>query len=234
MIRQHPDYEKCLFLQDAPPDAPARARAGIFIAAAVWPDQIKGDPQILRRDPFQCLAHWQLLPGFPDMARHTIWHYYDTPYAPDGAEAERLKNTPRALSGAQPHASHHQGTKADVPPTSASNPVYLLPWLEHITGDVHQPLHCVSRFLKSMPKGDAGGNNVYITGTYKNLHSLWDGAAGRDDTEAYAVKYIAEARQPPNPPTRRIREEKPRAVDSRRIRSRHLPGLHVRPRDGHP
>ena len=188
LIRQHPDYEK-LFLHDAPADPIARARAA-FIAAAVWPDQIKGDPRFFDETRPNA-SPTQLLPGFPDMARHTTWHYYDTPYTPDGAEAEPQK-PPSALSELD-RIIPIIGTKSDVPPTSASNPTYLLPWLEHIEGDVHQPLHCVSRFLKSMPKGDAGGNFVYLTGPTRNLHSLWDGAAGRDDSEAYAVKYIAEA-----------------------------------------
>ena len=188
MIRQHPDYEK-LLTKDAPSDPNARARAA-FITAAVWPDQIKGDPRFYDETRPNA-SPTPLLPGFPDMARHTIWHYYDTPYTPDGAEPEQQK-PPHALSELT-RIIPLIGVKADVPPTSASNPVYLLPWLEHIEGDVHQPLHCVSRMLKSMPKGDAGGNFVYITGTSRNLHSLWDGAAGRDDTEAYAAKYIAEA-----------------------------------------
>ena len=186
LIRQHPDYEK-MFLRDAPTDPPARARAA-FIAAAVWPDQIKGDTRFYDETRPNA-SPTQLLPGFPDMARHTIWHYYDTPYTPDGAEPEHQK-PPHALSELD-RIIPLIGNKSDVPPTSASNPTYLLPWLEHIEGDVHQPLHCVSRFLKSQPKGDAGGNFVYI-GT-RNLHSLWDGAAGQDTSEAYAVKYIAEA-----------------------------------------
>jgi S1/P1 Nuclease len=186
MIRQHPDYEK-VFLRDAPADLIARARAA-FIAASVWPDQIKGDPRFYDESRPNASPP-QLLPGFPDMARHTTWHYYDTPYTPDGTEPAH-QILPHALSELN-RIIAIIGTKDDVPPTSASNPAYLLPWLEHIVGDVHQPLHCVTRFLKSQPKGDAGGNNVYI-GT-RNLHSLWDGAAGSDITETYAAKYTAEA-----------------------------------------
>jgi hypothetical protein len=186
LIRQHPDYEK-LFLRDAPADPSARARAA-FIAASVWPDQIKGDARFYDETRPNA-SPTPLLPGFPDMARHTTWHYYDTPYAPDGVEPEH-QNPPHALSELN-RIIPIIGSKANVPPTSASNPAYLLPWLEHIAGDVHQPLHCVSRFLKSMPKGDAGGNFVYI-GT-RNLHSLWDGAAGSDLSDAYASKYIADA-----------------------------------------
>jgi hypothetical protein len=200
LIKQHPDYEK-IFVVGAPTDPAARARAA-FITAAVWPDTIKGDPRFYDETRSNA-SPTQLLPGFPDMARHTTWHYYDTPYAPDGAEPEHQK-PPHALSELK-RIIPIIGTKADVPPTSASNPVYLLPWLEHIAGDVHQPLHCVSRFLKAQPKGDAGGNFVYLGTT--NLHSLWDGAAGRDMSEAYAVKYIADATAAH--PAQRHQEKKP-------------------------
>jgi len=188
LIRLHPDYEK-LFLRNAPVDPVARARAA-FIAAAVWPDEIKGDARFYDETRPNSLPT-PLLPGFPDMARHTIWHYYDTPYTPDGAEAQP-QVPPSALSELN-RIIPIIGTKDDVPTTSPSNPAYLLPWLEHIEGDVHQPLHCVSRFLKSMPKGDAGGNSVYVGPNGRNLHSLWDGAAGRDDSDAYLAQYIADA-----------------------------------------
>jgi len=200
LIRRHPDYQK-LFLQGAPTEEKARARAA-FIAASAWADQIKGDPRFYDETRAGATPT-PLLPGFPDMARHTVWHYYDTPISADGTPTEEQK-PPHALSELK-RIIPLIGSKADVPPTSAANPVYLLPWLEHIEGDVHQPLHCVSRFSKALPKGDAGGNSVYI-GT-RNLHSLWDGAAGNDQTEAYAVKYIADA-MAAHPAARR-QEKKP-------------------------
>ena len=200
LIRQHPDYEK-LFVQGAPAEPAARARAA-FIAAAVWPDRIKGDPRFYDETRSNA-SPTQLLPGFPDMARHAIWHYYDAPITPDGADAE-IQKPPHALSELK-RILPIIGTRADVPPTSASNPTYLLPWLEHIEGDVHQPLHCVSRYLKSQPKGDAGGTFVFIGPG--NLHSLWDGAAGQDISEAYAVKYIADAEAAY--PATRHQEKKP-------------------------
>jgi len=186
LIRQHPDYENT-FCRNAPTDPLARARAA-FIVAAAWPDEIKGDLRFYD-ETRPGATPTPLLPGFPDMARHTIWHYYDTPYTLDGAEPVSAK-APNALSELNriiPLLAN-QG----VPFTSPSSPVYLLPWLEHIEGDVHQPLHCVTRFLKSQPAGDAGGNFVYIS-PRGNLHSLWDGAAGHDTSEAYMTKYIAEA-----------------------------------------
>ena len=59
-------------------------------------------------------------------------------------------------------------------------------------GDVHQPLHLTSRFLKSQPKGDAGGNFVFIQ-PGRNLHSVWDDAAApRDLSDDEIVRYARE------------------------------------------
>ena len=69
---------------------------------------------------------------------------------------------------------------------------YDIPWIEHIAGDVHQPLHCIGRFLKSTQKSDQGGNLVFVA-PRGNLHGLWDGAAGTDTSDAYVTKYAAEA-----------------------------------------
>src|SRR5579872_3095202 len=122
------------------------------------------------------------IPGFPDMKRHTNWHYYDTPYAPDGA-APGHQDPPHALSELPRLIREISKAPDDLA-------AYDLLWIEHIEGDLHQPLHCDSRFLKSQPKGDAGGNGV-ILGERRNLHSLWDGAAGNDISDAYIAKYAA-------------------------------------------
>jgi len=48
--------------------------------------------------------------------------------------------------------------------------------LIHYVGDVHQPLHAVTRYTSSYPNGDAGGNLFPLTpnGEVKELHALWD------------------------------------------------------------
>jgi hypothetical protein len=177
LIREHPDYES-IFLRDAPSDPVARARAA-FIAAAVWPDVIKGDPRFWD-DTHNDAQPTPPLPGFPDVRRHTNWHYYDTPYTPDGAAPK--KQPPPNARTELPRLMAEIGTAPE--PVAA----YDLPWIEHLIGDVHQPLHCVSRVLKSQPGGDQGGNLV-ILGARLNLHSLWDDAAGRDTSDAYVTQY---------------------------------------------
>src|SRR5262249_54838816 len=49
------------------------------------------------------------------------------------------------------------------------------------------------RFLKSQPNGDAGGNGVSLSGQERNLHALWDDAAGRDIYDEFISKYSADA-----------------------------------------
>jgi hypothetical protein len=178
LLKHHPDYAT-LLTRDSPPDPEARARAA-FLAASVWPDHIKGDRRFYD-DTRKDATPTPLLPGFPDMARHTNWHYYDIPYAPDGAQTEK-QPPPNALSELR-RLLRETGTS----PRDA----YDLPWLIHLAGDVHQPLHCTSRFLKSQPKGDAGGNGV-IVAPGGNLHFFWDSAAGSDGSDAYITRFAAE------------------------------------------
>src|SRR5262249_23766520 len=166
LLKQHPDYRTIL----------TGDPRSVFLAAAVWPDTIKGDPRFWD-DTRADAVPTPLIPGFPDMKRHTNCHYFATPYAPAGADAHEQR---------PPHAMRQ------LPRMIADPSTYNLPWIEHVTGDLHQPLHCVSRFLKSQPNGDAGGNFV-IVGERRNLHAFWDDLAGSDTTDEYVAKYAAEA-----------------------------------------
>jgi len=189
LIRHHPDYETIL-TRGAPADPAARARFA-FLAAAVWPDTIKGDRRFYD-DTRKDAAPTPILPGFPDMKRHTNWHYYDTPYSPDGAHT-RKQQPPSALTEL-PRLIRELGSAPE------QTVVYDLPWVEHLAGDVHQPLHTISRFLKSETEGDAGGNRVFVM-PGNNLHSLWDSACGTERSDAYVTKYAAGAvAEHPAPP----------------------------------
>lgn len=59
-------------------------------------------------------------------------------------------------------------------------------WLEHLVGDLHQPLHTTTRAFGPDDKGDRGGNAFSLTpkGTPRdradNLHSFWDSVIGRN------------------------------------------------------
>jgi hypothetical protein len=189
LLRHHPDYAT-LLARDSPPDPSARARA-VFLAAAVWPDTIRSDTRFYDDAKIDAQPT-SLLPGFPDMKRHLRWHYIDLPYSPEGAPVKEAL-VPNALSelerilNAIPHLPD-----ADI--------AYDLPWLIHMEEDVHEPLHDSSRFLKSQPEGDQGGNLVYVLPEggpsgrrqYRTLHALWDDAAGDDVSDAYITRAAAE------------------------------------------
>ncbi len=180
MIRRHPDFQ--MFTKDAPADPAARAHYA-FVRAASWPDQIRSDVRFYdeTRADAQPTA---LLPGFPDMMSHPTWHYYDIPISGDGTPV--LQQQPPHLMTELPRLL---GELTTVNPPQAA---YDLPWLVHLVGDSHQPLHATSRYLKSQPRGDAGGNFVFVQGG-PTLHSLWDNAAApRDLTYEDVVRYARE------------------------------------------
>lgn len=179
LLVAHPDY--AAWFRDASADPRERARA-VFLAASVWPDEIRSDKRFY--DDTRENAHpTTLLAGFPSMARHVNWHYIDVPVPVDAAPAQppgsdnALVELRRILKEIK---NQHEKIGA-----------YDLPWLIHLEEDVHQPLHCVSRFVQSQPKGDAGGNNVYVM-PGRNLHALWDGAAGTDSSDAHVSRVAAE------------------------------------------
>jgi hypothetical protein len=165
LLRQHPDFA----------NLPSREA---FLTASVWPDAIRNDPRFYD-DTAANPKPTPLLAGFPSMARHTNWHYIDLPFSPDGTPLEQPK---------KPNALVELRRILKEPALTA----YDLPWLIHLTGDVHQPLHCTSRFTKQLPHGDQGGNLVFVT-PGRNLHSFWDGLAGADTSEEFVNRFATGA-----------------------------------------
>ena len=128
-----------------------------FMRAATWADAIKSDPRYGATDVQSAPTAAQNL-GYPDLLRHAYWHFVDQPFSPDG--------TPLVPPSAPSAATQIPILRAALASAAASDDIksYDLVWLLHLVGDVHQPLHCVSRFDKADPAGDRGGNNVRITG----------------------------------------------------------------------
>jgi hypothetical protein len=170
LIRRHPDYER-LFLQDAPGDPHRRARAA-FLNASVWADQIRSDPRFYDEDR-RAPRPTPLLPGFPDMARHASWHYINLPFSQDGTP---LRDPPKPNAVTE---IERLARAVARPVGDPANPVYALPWLIHLVGDLHNPVHAVARFSREYPQGDRGGNDVLVK-PGRNLHAFWDGQPGPD------------------------------------------------------
>jgi S1/P1 Nuclease len=159
-----------------------------FMRAATWADAIKSDPQYTSKNDDQTLPTAGQNLGYVDKLRHAYWHFADQPFSPDGTT---LIATPSPNVSTQIAAFRATLASADASDDVKS---YDLTWLLHLVGDVHQPLHCVSRFDKADPTGDRGGNNVKITGNSlppicddprycpfdpaSELHAFYDDIAG--------------------------------------------------------
>jgi hypothetical protein len=167
LLRKHPDF------------ATLSGREA-FLAASVWPDTIKSDSRFYD-DTRPNARPTPLLPGFPSMARHTNWHYIDIPFSPDGTPLKPPQS---------PNALEQLRRILKILGPADAEAYYDLPWLIHIEGDVHQPLHCTSRFLKSQPDGDAGGNSVFVN-PGRNLHALWDDIVGAETSDAFINRMAA-------------------------------------------
>ena len=184
LLQKHPDYLKWVEQRSAPNVGRGRTA---FLAAAAWPDRIRDDPRFFDdNEPTKAPAY-----GFPDLGRHQMWHYRDAPFTMDGTPIPKRIVSPNAL------------TQLVLFRNSIGNPsipdsiqVYELPWLLHLVGDIHQPLHCVSRFTRTQRDpatgvyfGDQGGNLVFVSGE-RNLHAYWDQLLGSEENEG-AVAALA-------------------------------------------
>ncbi|MEP7076200.1 MAG: S1/P1 nuclease [Acidobacteriota bacterium] len=132
-----------------------------FMTIATWPD-------IIRDKKFNT--------RFTKYA-NSNWHYADTFWTWKDGKAEPVSDAEPSGLAMQKLTDFNQvirGTASDADKAIA------IAWLEHLIGDMHQPLHASSRTTSSNPKGDQGGNLFLLTpkGTprekQENLHWFWD------------------------------------------------------------
>jgi hypothetical protein len=138
----------------------------IFLRAATWPDFV--------RFPAHPLTH---------LENHPKWHYVDFPYETEGVTgpAPELKWDGKSDPANLAEAMQKAMAELNSPLTPKVRKAIAICWVEHLVGDIHQPLHATSWFSKEFPNGDQGGNLVVIkngNGEVVNLHSYWDGIEG--------------------------------------------------------
>jgi len=166
-------------------------RGRTYLDAATWPDEIKDD------DPND--------PASPVINKH--WHFINLPYNASQVEITRLLTNGGATVDIHREKSANVVTAISYYASflksgqgSALEKADALSWLEHLVGDVHQPLHCVN--VKASlpnyslpPRGDAGGLGFLLHHPSRDLHALWDDAFdepagkhqdGRDASAAHA------------------------------------------------
>ena len=171
-----------------PQGTPAnRRREILFMIAATWADQIKGDgehvsdgPNGGNTPPNDGTADDNI--GYSDRAMHKYWHFIDLPFSNDNTPVQNPP-VPNALT----QINAFRMVLASNSPDELKS--YDLVWLMHMVGDVHQPLHCAARFNQSTPQGDEGGNLVTVCSPQcGRLHAFWDGLLGTSDNPNFATQ----------------------------------------------
>lgn len=150
-----------------------------FIMAATWPDSIKSLEGYTDDGEHPTSPNAAQNIGYDDTMQHRYWHFYDTPFSPDSTPTQG-PDTVNALTQIK------MFTRALKTSTDDSVLSYDVVWLEHMVGDVHQPLHATSRFDVDDPSGDQGANRVHLCSGNQtdprkckaNLHAFWDDVPG--------------------------------------------------------
>jgi hypothetical protein len=81
---------------------------------------------------------------------------------------------------------------------SAEERAVHLCWLLHLTGDIHQPLHCCSLLSEAFPEGDRGGNLSLVKfadGLPVKLHPTWDNLLGTNCDQDSIAEAVAQLQQ---------------------------------------
>jgi hypothetical protein len=155
----------------------------LFMRAATWADSIKHHGlQDSDTPPAGLVTEVNI--GFSDPHSHGYWHFVDAAFASDD-ESVPATPVPNAATQIAALRTDIASSEGDV------LKAYDLIWLEHLVGDIHQPLHGSVRY--SGDSGDLGGNLVKIKlplameqtfkcapskTTPRELHAFWDDLPG--------------------------------------------------------
>jgi hypothetical protein len=158
LLAAHPHYE--LFLTRNQP-AGVSPQEWAFLRAATWPD-------FVRNAEHRANFH------------RAKWHYINLPFIPPGEESHLTGppfETP-TINILVAIDECRDVLREDYP--AASRKAIHLAWLEHLIGDIHQPLHCITLVHRAYPRGDLGGNLLAVRSrdSVKRLHGYWDDALG--------------------------------------------------------
>jgi hypothetical protein len=125
-----------------------------FISAAHWADDIKRNH---------------------DAYSFSTFHFIDFPYPNRSSCDEDTVDTQNIVVALDDMVNTLRNSSAP-----GWTRAFALRFTIHLLGDIHQPLHCVSRCTPLHPKGDRGGNLFKLDDpNYTNLHKLWDSMGGQ-------------------------------------------------------
>jgi hypothetical protein len=200
LLREHPDHERW-DKRSADGDAGRAA----FIEASTWPDEIRKDSRFYSAGSEAPTA---TLPGFPDMERRGSWHSLKRPLSapPETLPLERSG----ILSGQLDRQLVAQAQTLGSTDAPRSERSYALPWLIHLVGEAHQPLH-TSVKIDAQGGLDKLGTKRQVFNPFNprksatTLHAYWDDLPGpsglRGDRLDAACRTLSAATPRPAPST---------------------------------
>lgn len=169
LLKAHPHYK--LYLSAQVPKG-VKEEEWAFIRAATWPDFVRPSRPGMD-EPYKnaSVTHYH----------HGPWHYVDIPYVEDPEQSHidpaklQAKQEPNAISAFEENMKLLQSSDA-----KPEDKAIALAWVEHLVGDIHQPLHATSMYSIDHPDGDKGGNDdaIRVEGGVMNLHAFWDDQLG--------------------------------------------------------
>jgi hypothetical protein len=151
ILKQHPLFDNWKRkLDELPTDEQDRF---LLMLAARWPDDIRGNKKYT----------------------HPEWHYVDFPWRSAGQPESLAVENPKPENALTAFEQNLEVLKGDAPDAEKA---IALCWILHLTADLHQPLHTISRYTTETPSGDAGGTKVFAIPPGHNqplsLHFFWD------------------------------------------------------------
>ena len=154
-----------------------------FMKAATWPDDVRKTPD-----------------------DRPIWHFVDVPVIAPGYTPDPVALLPMLPNAETQIAAETKLLSAPTAPDGER--AIALCWVEHLVGDIHQPLHTASLYSPVFPKGDRGGNSENLSAAQvagdpvekaahpKRLHALWDDLEGTTRDPAEIKKIVASLETP--------------------------------------
>lgn len=163
--------------QNLIPDTQGQSGEAAWMAAALWPDELREQADKARKAESPPASPRQWLSRASSGEATYRWHFADrninksfNQQSPQGLLEQALTAQIRLLSD------------TSLPPRDRA---IALAWVSHLVADAHQPLHCASRPLADRPDElDAGGNLVTVIDAGRkppeplSLHRWWDELPG--------------------------------------------------------
>ena len=200
LLRKNPSFSEW---QNRLQGVPASEKPPLLFAmAATWPDDIKNDRNYTHDGNRPSGPKSAQNIGYRDHLQHRYWHFVDRPFSDDGTA---LESPP--IVNALERIELFRTTIGSSANDSIKS--YDLVWLEHLVGDVHQPLHCTSRFSSTFHHGDTGGNDVKLScnGCGSELHGYWDGIVGETKSARVSAAFAKALADAPSGPANDINVE---------------------------